>query len=180
MEVFMVFVLCRPVREIAHPRVRLILYGLEQMPGLSWINGERACRPSMKIMEPLPKHEIERFAALMRKRKQHLLKEIRQVLTRSGNEHYADLFGEAGDIGDESVATLMSDIANAEVSRDLLEVRDIVGAEERIAAGRYGVCIDCGGPIGLERLKAYPSCKRCIRCQQVREKTRASTPHPKL
>jgi DnaK suppressor protein len=131
-------------------------------------------------MEPLPKHEIDKLAALMRKRKQRLLKEIRQVLVRSGNEHYADLLGEAGDTGDESVATLMSDIANAEVTRDILEVRDIVGAEERIAAGRYGICIDCGESIPLERLKAYPSCKRCLRCQQVREKTRASTPHPKL
>lgn len=134
----------------------------------------------MKIMPSLSKHEIDTLAALMRKRKQRLLKEIRQVLVRSGSEHYVDLLGEVGDAGDESVATLMSDTANAEVTRDILEVRDIVGAEERIAAGRYGICIDCGDPIPLERLKAYPSCKRCLRCQQVREKTRASTPHPKL
>jgi len=134
----------------------------------------------MGFMNALAQHQIDTLAALLRKRKQHLLKEIRQVLKRSGNEHYADLLGETGDSGDESVATLMSDTANAEVTRDILEVRDIAGAEERIAAGRYGICIDCGDAIGYERLHAYPSCKRCLRCQQLREKTRASTPHPKL
>ncbi len=131
-------------------------------------------------MDALTRHQIDTLAALMRKRKQQLLKEIRQVLKRAGSEHYSDLLGETGDIGDESFATLMSDLANAEVTRDLLEVRDIIGAEERIAAERYGVCINCGDAIGYERLKAYPSAKRCLRCQQVREKTRVSPPHPKL
>jgi len=134
----------------------------------------------MAFMATVTREQVDKLAALMRKRKQQLLKEIRQVLKRSGNEHYADLLGEVGDPGDESVATLMSDTANAEVTRDILEVRDIIGAEERIAAGRYGICIDCGDAIDYERLHAYPSCKRCLRCQQVREKTRASTPHPKL
>ena len=46
-------------------------------------------------------------------------------------------------------------------------------AEERVAAGRYGICIDCGRAIDYERLEAYPSAKRCLPCQQHREKTRA-------
>ena len=46
-----------------------------------------------------------------------------------------------------------------------------------IAAGRYGVCIDCGTAIDFKRLEAYPTAKRCIACQQRRERTRAPSPY---
>ena len=89
----------------------------------------------------------------MSKRKEQLLDEIRQVLARSIKERYLGLMDTRGDaIG---------------------EVRDINAAQERISASRYGICIDCCGPIGYQRLKAYPSAKRSLICQQQREKTRA-------
>lgn len=118
----------------------------------------------------------EQFAGLtkrLRERKSHLIDEIRQALVRSGNERYADLVGGVGDTGDLAVAALIRDTAEAEVLRDIGEVTDIAGAEERIAAGRYALCTDCGAEIGFERLDAYPSAKRCLACQQRREKTRA-------
>jgi len=31
-------------------------------------------------------------------------------------------------------------------------------------------------PIGYARLQAFPTAKRCIACQELREKTRASPP----
>ena len=34
-------------------------------------------------------------------------------------------------------------------------------------------CIDCGQPIPFARLEAYPTAKRCLRCQQIREATHA-------
>lgn len=80
-------------------------------------------------------------------------------------------------MGDEAAARLFRDISEAEVLRDLGEVRDIAAAEQRIADGRYGLCTDCGDPVSFERLKAYPSAKRCMPCQQRREKTRAPSPY---
>jgi DnaK suppressor protein len=65
-------------------------------------------------------------------------------------------------------------VQQAEVTRDVGEVRDIEGAQARIAAGRYGLCIDCEAEIGFARLQAFPSAKRCIGCQALREKTKAS------
>ncbi len=49
------------------------------------------------------------------------------------------------------------------VRQDIEDVRDIDAARRRIAAGTYGVCTDCGGHIGYERLLAYPTAKRCIK-----------------
>jgi DnaK suppressor protein len=127
----------------------------------------------MICMSTLTENQLASLTAALKARKVRLMEDIRRVLARSGREHYADLLGVTHDAGDESVASLLRDIANAEVVRDIGEVRDIVGAEERIAAGRYGICIDCSEAIGFDRLKAYPSAKRCLRCQQQREKTRA-------
>jgi RNA polymerase-binding transcription factor DksA len=124
-------------------------------------------------MKVLISEQLNLLAQQLSVRKSRLLEEIRVALARSHNERYADLVGEAGDAGDESVARLLRDVTEAEIVRDIGEVRDIVAAEARIAAGRYGVCIDCGAAINYERLEAYPSAKRCLACQQHREKTRA-------
>ena len=121
-------------------------------------------------MDTLTQEQFEDLELRISTRKSRLLEEIRRVLARSGNERYADLVGEAGDAGDASFAALLRDVTAAEIARDVLEVRDIVAAEGRRAAGRYGVCIDCGAFIGYPRLAAYPSAKRCLACQQAREK----------
>jgi RNA polymerase-binding transcription factor DksA len=127
-------------------------------------------------MNGLTKQELDRLAAGMKARKRLLLDEIRQGLARAGNERYAKVLGEVHDRGDESVADLLRDVQQAEVTRDVGELRDIEGAQARIAAGRYGRCIDCEAEIGYARLQAYPSAKRCIGCQELREKTKASPP----
>ena len=127
----------------------------------------------MNIINGLSKNQLEQLTERIRERKARLLEEIRGGLARSSNEHYADLLGETGDAGDESVASLLRDITEAEIVRDVGEVRDIVAAEQRLATGSYGVCIDCEVAIDYRRLEAYPTAKRCIACQQHREKTRA-------
>jgi RNA polymerase-binding transcription factor DksA len=109
-------------------------------------------------MEALTKKDIDQFAKVLAERKQRL-----------GGD----------DAGDTSVADLLSDVAFAEVARDAAEIRDINAAQARIAAGTYGACIDCGRPIGKQRLEAYPTAKRCIEDQQRREKLRAGPPHPR-
>jgi RNA polymerase-binding transcription factor DksA len=43
-------------------------------------------------------------------------------------------------------------------------------ALERQRAGTYGVCVDCGGPIGEERLAARPAALRCIGCESRRRR----------
>jgi len=110
---------------------------------------------------------------MLGERKRLLREEIRRGLARMGNERYADLLSGTSDAGDESVAMLLTDVANAEVARDAAELLDIVAAEARIAAETYGTCIDCGQPIPFARLEAYPTAKRCLRCQQIREATHA-------
>lgn len=52
------------------------------------------------------------------------------------------------------------------------ELGDIEAALERIQAGSYGQCTDCGVTIPPARLNAYPTAKRCIDCQALAEQHR--------
>ena len=131
-------------------------------------------------MDTLTKQQANELAQRIRGRRATLLEEVRRGLERSGNERYAAQIGEAGDAGDASVAELLRHVNEAEVRRDVLELRDIVAAEGRLAGGSYGACVECGAPIGYARLSAYPTAKRCLRCQQEREKSGRYGPRPTL
>jgi hypothetical protein len=48
-----------------------------------------------------------------------------------------------------------------QVTRELAEVD---AALHRIAAGSYGTCSSCGGPLGLQRLRAIPEARFCLGC----------------
>jgi len=49
------------------------------------------------------------------------------------------------------------------------EVQRIDAALERLAAGAYGTCVDCGAAIGVKRLKALPWAVRCTDCAAALE-----------
>jgi RNA polymerase-binding transcription factor DksA len=135
--------------------------------------GRTLARKWSRAMDALTRGEIERFAQQIAARKAQLMDEVRTALARKGKERYADLLGDTGDAGDISAAVVLRDVSEAEIVRDIGELRDISAAEERVAAGRYGTCTDCGEAIDRARLQAYPTAKRCLACQQHREKTRA-------
>jgi len=129
---------------------------------------------------PLTEHQTQELRGLIDKRRSALLAELREDAERAREQPYAEHAGPAPDTGDESVATLFADLEQADVSRDLDEFRGLESARERIARGEYGTCIECGGDIGFERLKATPSAVRCIDCQTRHEKTFGGDPKPSL
>lgn len=45
------------------------------------------------------------------------------------------------------------------------KLRDIIAALEKMEKGTYGICIECGEEIEIERLRANPSARRCIKCK---------------
>lgn len=124
--------------------------------------------------------EAAQIKQILEKRRQLLLEEIRDELARSGEQHYVDLAGRVPDLGDESVADMLVDLDAAIVDRQIVEMRDVEATLKRLAAGDYGVCVDCGVEIPFERLRAYPTASRCVSCQSVREKTFASEGNPSL
>jgi DnaK suppressor protein len=108
--------------------------------------------------------EIER-------RRAALISELRADAERVRGDRFEDLAGQAPDPGDESVATLITDLGHANMGRDLSELRALEAALARLRDGSYGICAECGGDIGFERLRANPAAVRCVDCQRVHEKT---------
>jgi len=118
--------------------------------------------------------QTQELHTTIEQRRAALLAELREDAERVRKDRFEDLAGAAPDPGDESVATLIGDLAHADMGRDLEELRSLEAARSRLADGSYGTCMDCGGDIGFERLRATPSAVRCIDCQKVHEKTHLS------
>ncbi|MEV7191633.1 TraR/DksA family transcriptional regulator [Streptomyces sp. NPDC093510] len=59
----------------------------------------------------------------------------------------------------------MSLAANA---REMLEQTE--RALERLDAGTYGLCENCGNPIGKARMQAFPRATLCVECKQKQER----------
>ena len=121
-------------------------------------------------MATLTQQQIRHLSELMDIRFAREIEEIRAVRERTDNER------------DEAVpadwieaalveATMAAD--DAMINQDVEDARDIKAARERLSAGAYGICADCGEAIAYERLLAYPTAKRCIHCQRVYEQGKA-------
>jgi DnaK suppressor protein len=128
----------------------------------------------------LTTQQVQELRHRLVERRRQLAAEIRGDAERARGEQYGELAGATHDTGDESVADLLADLDQAEMTRDLTELRDLEAARLRLSAGSYGVCADCGGEIGYERLRANPAALRCIACQTRHEKTFAGPGAPKL
>jgi len=117
---------------------------------------------------------------LIEARSRALAEELRSDAERAREETYGALAGPVTDEADAAVADLLSDIDNAELSRDLAELRALEAANARLANGTYGRCVDCDADIGFARLKAQPGALRCVDCQRVHEKTYSHAQEAKL
>lgn len=131
-------------------------------------------------MPALTPEQLEHFDRRLAQRHAALRGELRTESARSGDTSYGDMSGEARDAGDDSVADLLTDVSNAEITRDVNELRDVEAARRRIQEGTYGQCIQCGTDIPLERLEVQPAALRCTDCQEQYDRTHAGRSRPTL
>lgn len=126
-------------------------------------------------MATLTPEQLKRLTRLMDERFVREMEEIEAVVTRARSERGQEsLAGHPADLLDVALAEVAGDADAAVVRQDIEDVRDITMARRRLAAGTYGVCIDCGEPIAYPRLMAYPTAKRCITCQREHESEQAA------
>jgi DnaK suppressor protein len=121
---------------------------------------------------PLSKTRMSEIERRLDRRYATLLEEVRDALEKSENQQYVELIDRVpADIGDQSVGDALADLSLALIDRHIRELRDIEATRERVKTGGFGNCADCGEEIAFERLCAYPTAKRCVRCQGQRERT---------
>jgi RNA polymerase-binding protein DksA len=132
-------------------------------------------------MPALSPSQLDQLAKKLNENYQTLLREVRSELENSGDQHRIDLLNnEPGDSGDESLANALADFNLTILDRHIDDMRDIEAALQRIKNGEYGVCTDCGVDVAFARLQAYPTAKRCIVCQEKRERDYAHEGQPKM
>ena len=103
----------------------------------------------------------------LRARQRGLADEI--ATTRGSSQARGD---EVLDQKDEATRLEFNEIGDAEVARDVAELREIEAALRRLDEGRYGLCADCDAAIDPRRLQAEPFAVRCAACQTQVERSR--------
>jgi RNA polymerase-binding transcription factor DksA len=85
------------------------------------------------------------------------------------------------DPGDQSVADLTMDTDLSEIQRDADELAAIGAALDRVAAGTYGTCVECGQAIDPARLERIPEAARDVECErQIESRKGGSDATPTL
>ena len=130
----------------------------------------------------LSRAQLAELAGQLDRRREALLEEVRDELEHSENQQYIELIGRVpADVGDESVGDALADLNLAIIDRHVQELRDIDAAKLRVRDGSLRQSAStAASDIGFERLRAYPTAKRCRPCQEHREKTYAHEGTPSL
>lgn len=102
--------------------------------------------------------------AALTARQAKLRAEVEATRTRGASDPLR-VARESTDRGEEAEAEVANGINDAEVARDVAELRAIGEALARLEAGQYGQCVDCEELIDERRLAAELFAVRCTACQ---------------
>ncbi|HLK10043.1 MAG TPA: RNA polymerase-binding protein DksA [Candidatus Binatia bacterium] len=107
--------------------------------------------------------DLTMFRKLLHERRQELLAEaLRTVGGMGEREQFPDPTDRASHEGERSLELRIRDRERKLLSK----IDEAIG---RIEDGSYGKCEECGGDIGIERLKARPVTTLCIDCKSLQE-----------
>ncbi len=109
--------------------------------------------------------ELEFFRHLLDARRREILSEAERAvgsMNRKPEEPFADPTDRATLESDRNFQLRLRD-------RERKLLAKIDEAFDRIGDGSYGRCDECGGEIGIERLKARPVTTFCIGCKSDQE-----------
>lgn len=112
------------------------------------------------------KADTQEFRQLLTERRKQIVRKLadtEQTLKFLSESRPPELSEEAQE---EAFANSLAALSNQERK----ELLDIEQALQRIESGEYSLCENCGREIGINRLKAVPTVRLCIVCQEEAEK----------
>lgn len=116
--------------------------------------------------------ELQALRARLDARAEELRAEVGALRAEDASDMTRTPGGPVEDDGERGEEEARHAVRRAEQGRDTGELRAIDAALQRMDAGRYGECVDCGGDIPLARLQVEPSAARCLACQEKAETER--------
>lgn len=109
------------------------------------------------------RRDLESRRAAVTRALQSNMRSTRERGIIASAETAKDPYGSASSAHDDELAAITMD----RLAHDL---QSIDQALADLAAGRYGVCVECEEPIAPKRLKALPFATRCLACQAQTER----------
>jgi DnaK suppressor protein len=114
----------------------------------------------------------ERYDELKRMledRRREILNEVQSKIKDVRSEGTANLSTGVVDAEETSVSDIQEDIELALIQMKAETLTRVNEALERLNAGSYGRCNECGDEISPQRLRALPFAVRCKDCEEARE-----------
>ncbi len=98
----------------------------------------------------------------LEQKKKELTVRLEKINANLRRGYEADSKERAKQLEDNEVVDALGNEARAELKK-------ITSAMQRLEAGDYGLCIECGLPINEGRLEVYPYAEECIDCAEFEE-----------
>ncbi|MBT8082939.1 MAG: TraR/DksA family transcriptional regulator [Gammaproteobacteria bacterium] len=107
--------------------------------------------------------EFAEFREALEQKKQELSARLERIHANLRRGYEQDSKERAKQLEDNEVVDALGNEAREELSK-------ISAALQRIDAGEYGTCVECGLPIHEGRLAVYPYADECIECAEFDER----------
>lgn len=120
------------------------------------------------IKTGLDKKTLERFKRILLNEREQIIGEVKQIYESSqevGQDGIQDICDEAANLYNKQILLSLNE-------NERMRLQEVDEALDRIENGTYGICEECGGPIGLKRLEVRPIAKYCVPCKTRLEKGR--------
>ena len=120
------------------------------------------------LKQGIDKKTLARFKKTLLKEREEIVGEVKQTYESSQE------VGQDGiqDIGDEAANIYNKQILLSLNENERMRLQEVDEALDRIDNKTYGICEECGEPIGLKRLEVRPVAKYCVPCKTKMEKGR--------
>ena len=120
----------------------------------------------MDLKRGVDKKTLARFKKILLKEREQIIGEVKQIHESSKE------MGQDGiqDIGDEAANIYNKQILLSLNENERMRLQEVDESLDRIENGTYGICEECGEPIGLKRLEVRPVAKYCVPCKTKLEK----------
>ena len=111
----------------------------------------------------------EELQALLQKRRDETLKDLeflrKNTIESSETDNYSEHTSYASHPADQGTDAQEREKNFMFADRESKYLQQVDDALKRMAQGKFGICLACGNPISLERLRVVPTAKLCITCK---------------
>jgi RNA polymerase-binding transcription factor DksA len=109
----------------------------------------------------------EKVAARLRERAQEIETRRKHISAGENDQRDAELADYDQHPADQGSETFEQELDETTLAILDAEAKDVAEAQKRLEEGTYGICIDGGEEIPVERLEAIPEALRCIEHQRI-------------